>query len=72
MIYDEFGNMPTIDAMQSKMTVALSRGIVYHLYVQGFDQLNDRYDESIARIIRVTVTLLIYLKCRFEYMQGSC
>lgn len=37
MIYDEFGNMPTIDAMQSKMTVALSRGIVYHLYVQGFD-----------------------------------
>lgn len=61
MIYDEFGNMPTIDAMQSKMTVALSRGIVYHLYVQGFDQLNDRYDESIARIIRGNCNLTYFI-----------
>lgn len=61
MIYDEFGNMPTIDAMQSKMTVALSRGIVYHFYVQGFDQLNDRYDESIARIIRGNCNLTYFI-----------
>lgn len=61
MIYDEFGNMPTIDAMQSKMTVALSRGIVYHLYVQGFDQLNDRYDESIARIIQGNCNLTYFI-----------
>ena len=61
MIYDEFGNMPTIDAMQSKMTVALSRGIVYHLYVQGFDQLNDKYDESIARIIRGNCNLTYFI-----------
>ena len=61
MIYDEFGNIPTIDAMQSKMTVALSRGIVYHLYVQGFDQLNDRYDESIARIIRGNCNLTYFI-----------
>lgn len=61
MIYDEFGNMPRIDAMQSKMTVALSRGIVYHLYVQGFDQLNDRYDESIARIIRGNCNLTYFI-----------
>lgn len=61
MIYDEFGNMPTIDAMQSKMTVALSRGIVYHLYVQGFDQLNDRYDESVARIIRGNCNLTYFI-----------
>lgn len=61
MIYDEFGNMPTIDVMQSKMTVALSRGIVYHLYVQGFDQLNDRYDESIARIIRGNCNLTYFI-----------
>lgn len=61
MIYDEFGNMPKIDAMQSKMTVALSRGIVYHLYVQGFDQLNDRYDESIARIIRGNCNLTYFI-----------
>ncbi len=61
MIYDEFGNMPTINAMQSKMTVALSRGIVYHLYVQGFDQLNDRYDESIARIIRGNCNLTYFI-----------
>lgn len=61
MICDEFGNMPTIDAMQSKMTVALSRGIVYHLYVQGFDQLNDRYDESIARIIRGNCNLTYFI-----------
>lgn len=59
MIYDEFGNMPTIDAMQSKMTVALSRGIVYHLYVQGFDQLMIDTMNRLQELFGVTVTLLI-------------
>lgn len=52
MIYDEFGNMPPIDAMQSKLTVALSREIVYHLYVQDFGQLDDVYGSDVSKIIR--------------------
>lgn len=61
MIYDEFGNMPAITGMQSKMTVALSRGIVYHLYVQDFAQLLDHYDENIAKIIRGNCNLWYFI-----------
>lgn len=31
------------------------------MYVQGFDQLNDRYDESIARIIRGNCNLTYFI-----------
>ena len=61
MIYDEFGNMPAITGMQSKMTVALSRGIVYHLYVQDFAQLLDHYDENVAKIIRGNCNLWYFI-----------
>lgn len=61
MIYDEFGNMPRIDNMQKKMTVALSRGIIYHLYVQDFAQLDDIYDEKIAKIIRSNCNLWYFI-----------
>lgn len=61
MIYDEFGNMPRIDNMQKKMTVALSRGIIYHLYVQDFAQIDDVYDEKIAKIIRGNCNLWYFI-----------
>lgn len=61
MIYDEFGNMPRIDNMQKKMTVALSRGIIYHLYVQDFAQIDDVYDEKVAKIIRGNCNLWYFI-----------
>ena len=52
MIFDEYGNMPVINSMASKITVALSRGIVYHLFVQDYSQLDSKYGQNDARTIR--------------------
>ena len=52
MVYDEYGNMPVINSMASKITVALSRGIVYHLFVQDYSQLDSKYGQNDARTIR--------------------
>lgn len=52
MIFDEFGNMPKIANLESKLTVALSRGILFHLYLQDFKQMNEKYGDNVASIIR--------------------
>lgn len=69
MIFDEFGNMPAINNIQSKLTVALSRGIVYHLYVQDYKQLDDRYGNDVSSIIRSNC-LLKYFISSADY--GTC
>ena len=52
MILDEFGNMPEIPNIEAKLTVALGRNIIYHLYLQDFKQMNQIYGDNVARIIR--------------------
>ena len=52
MILDEFGNMPEIANIEAKLTVALGRNIIYHLYLQDFKQMNQIYGDNVARIIR--------------------
>ena len=52
MIFDEFGNMPKINNLEGKLTVSLSRNILYHLYLQDFKQMNEKYGDNIASIIR--------------------
>ena len=69
MIYDEFGNMPQIDKMESKMTVALSRGIIYHLAVQDFAQLDNIYGEKVAKIIRGNCNLWYFISSSDK---GTC
>lgn len=61
MIYDEFGNMPAIENMNSKITVALSRGIIYHLYVQDFSQIETTYDAKVARTIRSNCNIKTFI-----------
>lgn len=69
MIYDEFGNMPQIEKMESKMTVALSRGIIYHLAVQDFAQLDNIYGEKVAKIIRGNCNLWYFISSSDK---GTC
>lgn len=61
MIYDEFGNMPAIDKLASKLTVALSRGILYHLYIQDFGQLYEIYGEQVTKTIRGNCNLWYFI-----------
>ncbi len=69
MIFDEFGNMPKIEKMDSKMTVALSRGIIYHLAVQDFAQLDNIYGEKVAKIIRGNCNLWYFISSSDK---GTC
>lgn len=61
MIYDEFGNMPKIDALETKITVALSRDVIYHLYLQDFKQMNEIYGDNVASIIRGNCNLKYFI-----------
>ena len=40
-ILDEFGNMAKIPNFDGKMTVARSRNILFHLYLQDYEQMNE-------------------------------
>lgn len=61
MILDEFGNMPAIERMDSKITVALSRKIIYHIYLQDYSQLDNKYDEKIAKTIKGNCNLKYFI-----------
>src|SRR5699024_3493067 len=50
-LLDEFGNMPTIDAMASMVTVGAGRVFRYHLIVQAYSQVKSAYGEESDTII---------------------
>lgn len=61
MIFDEFGNMPKISMLETKLTVSLARNILYHLYLQDFKQMNEKYGDNIASIIRGNCALWYFI-----------
>lgn len=62
---DEFGNMPQINGFDNKITVAAGRGMRFHLSVQGFGQLKEKYGDK-AGTIKSNCHTWIYLLTRDE------
>lgn len=62
-ILDEFGNMAKVPNFDSKMTVARSRNILFHLYLQDYAQMNEKYGDNIAKIIRGNCNLWYFISC---------
>ncbi len=62
-ILDEFGNMAKVPNFDSKMTVARSRNILFHLYLQDYAQMNEKYGDNIAKIIRGNCNLWYFIAC---------
>lgn len=60
-LLEEFGNMAAINKIQGKLTVALSRWIFFHLFLQDDNQLEDVYGEQIAKIIRGNCNLKFFI-----------
>ena len=60
-ILDEFGNMAKIPNFDGKMTVARSRNILFHLYLQDYEQMNEKYGDHIAHIIRSNCNLWYFI-----------
>ena len=60
---DEFGNMAKVPNFDTKMTVARSRNILFHLYLQDYAQMNEKYGDNIAKIIRGNCNLWYFIAC---------
>lgn len=60
-IMEEFCNMPKLDDLAPMLTAARSRNIRFHLVIQSFGQMVDKYGESISKTIMDNCGNLIYL-----------
>ncbi len=60
-ILDEFGNFTKITDFQTKLTVAGGYGIRFNLFLQDFNQLDEKYNKEVAAIIRGNCHYWIYL-----------
>ena len=64
-ILDEFANCPPLANIESLVSVARSRGMHFHFFIQSFSQLNNIYGKEVAQIILDNCGL-IYLKTNTE------
>lgn len=60
MFLDEFGSMPIIESMDSKITVNLSRWIIFVLFVQSYNQLN-KYGDA-GKVIKENCGTKIFIQ----------
>ncbi|MFT9057714.1 MAG: type IV secretory system conjugative DNA transfer family protein, partial [Ethanoligenens sp.] len=60
-ICNEFGNMPQITGLSTKITTALGHNILFDLYVQSLSQLEERYGRLNAMSIQGNCGNWVYL-----------
>ncbi len=61
-ICDEFGNFVKIPDFDKIMTVSAGRGMRFHLFLQDFNQIDEKYGEKIGKTIRGNAETWIYLQ----------
>ncbi|MCX7748226.1 MAG: type IV secretory system conjugative DNA transfer family protein [Clostridia bacterium] len=61
-LLDEFGNFATIPSFANKLTVGGGRGMRFNLFLQGFSQLDEKYDKEVAKTIKGNCQVWIYLQ----------
>ncbi|MEM5780046.1 MAG: TraG/TraD/VirD4 family protein, partial [Lawsonibacter sp.] len=61
---DELGNFTKITDFDKMVTVGAGRGIRLHMFLQDFNQLDERYGDKIGRTIRSNADTWIYLKSK--------
>lgn len=63
-ICDELGNFTKITDFDKMITVGAGRGIRFHMFLQDFNQLDERYGEKIGKTIRSNAETWVYLKSK--------
>ena len=63
-VLEEFCNIPKLGDIVAMLTAARSRRIRFHLIIQSYSQLVDKYGDSTARTVLDNCGNLIYLHCR--------
>lgn len=57
---DEFASIKITDCSK-RFAISRGRGILYHIYIQDFSQLEDIYGKEVAHTIKANCNLLIYI-----------
>ena len=70
-ILEEFCNMPQLDDIVPMLTAARSRNIRFHLVIQSYSQMKDKYNENVSRTIMDNCGNLIYLHTCLLYTSPS-
>lgn len=65
-LLDEFGNMPTVEGMESMVTVGAGRGFRFHLIVQAYSQVKKQYGEEGSDTIIGNCSNQIYILTQDE------
>lgn len=60
-ILDEFGNIPAINDMDTKISIGLGQNILFDLIVQNLEQLTSKYGKEAAATIQSNCSTLIYI-----------
>lgn len=63
-ICDEFGNFTKIPEFSTLFTVGAGRGIRFHLFLQDFSQLIEKYGTNVAKTLRSNASTWIYLSSK--------
>lgn len=59
---DEFGNFVKIPDFDTLMTVSGGRGILWHLFLQNTEQLDEKYGDKVGKTIRANAETWVYLQ----------
>lgn len=60
-LLEEAANIPAIDGLSRSMNVGLQRNLVYHLIVQSYAQLDDKYGDKMSKAITGACGNQIYI-----------
>lgn len=78
LVLDELGVMPPIKEIDTILAAARSRGIRFNAFTQSFEQLEENYGKTTAKVIEDNCTNVIYLNSKtssaaeyFEKMAGK-
>lgn len=63
-ICDEFGNFTKIPEFSTLFTVGAGRGIRFHLFLQDFSQLTEKYGPNVSKTLRSNAATWIYLSSK--------
>ena len=61
-VLDEFGNFAPLNDLPNKLTVAGGRGCRFQFYLQSFRQIEQKYDEKVADIVKSNCENWVYLQ----------
>lgn len=77
-ILDEVGNLPPIPGMKTKISIGLGQNILFNLFIQNLEQLEDVYGKETAQTILGNCSINQYIKSnsgdtlkRFESLSGN-